>query len=87
MYGNCLVKCLPRTELMTVLRRKKGYLQTAGLICDPQKRGYLEELLIRCGVTRVMTAGHMSHSFCGEAHDGEYPLRKYTRIINIEEDI
>mgnify|MGYP000613963340 CR=1 FL=1 len=31
LYGNVLVKCLPREELLPVLRRQKGRLQTAGL--------------------------------------------------------
>lgn len=84
MYGNCLVKPLPEREIMTSLRRSKGYLQTAGLICESGSRSRLAEALIRCGVNRVMRAGNMSASFCGEAHDGEYPLRRYLRIVNTE---
>lgn len=85
MYGNPLVKRLPRDELLPTLRRAKGTLQTAGLICAPEHRAALCDLLARAGVTRVMRAGHMSVSFCGEAHDGEYPLRRYTRVVNIED--
>lgn len=84
MYGNVLVKRLPRKYLLAVLRRDKGLLQTAGLICEAEKRAELRELLIRAGVNRVMTAGNMSVGFCGEAHDGEYPLRRYLRTINVE---
>lgn len=85
MYGNCLVKRLTADKLLNELRRAKEYLQTAGLICSSEKREALCDILIRGGVNRVMTAGNMSVSFCGEAHDGEYPLRRYTRIVNIEE--
>ncbi len=84
MYGNCLVKRLPKREMMSVLRRRKGYLQTTGLICEDGVRQEMTNLLIRCGISRVMSAGHMSHTFYGEAHDGEYPLRRYTRIVNVE---
>lgn len=84
MYGNCLVKPLPENNLLAVLRKSKGYLQTAGLICSKESRSRLAELLIRSGVNRVMRAGNMSVSFCGEAHDGEYPLRRYMRIVNME---
>lgn len=84
MFGNCLVKRLPREQIIPVLRNKKGYLQTAGLICEPQKRKALTELLARAGLVRIMRAGNMSESYCGEAHDGEYPLRRYTRIVNYE---
>lgn len=84
MFGNCLVKRLPQKDMMRVLRRKKGYLQTAGLICLKIDREKLAEALINCGVNRITTAGNMSAVFSGEAHDGAYPLRQYIRIANIE---
>lgn len=84
MEGNVLVKCLPQEELLPTLRRKRGYLQTAGLICSPEKREALTGLLARVGVTRITRAGTMSASFPGEGHDGEYPLRRYLRMVDIE---
>ena len=84
MEGNVLVKLLPRKDLLPTLRRQKGRLQTAGLICSPEKREALTELLLRAGATRVTRAGSLSRSFPGEAHDGEYPLRRYTRIVDVE---
>ena len=83
LFGNPLVKALPREELLPVLRRQKGRLQTAGLLCPEGDRAALTDLLVRAGVTRVLPAGEMSDSFCGEAHDGEYPLRRYTRMVNL----
>ncbi len=84
MFGSCYVKTLPRKHAISELRKKKGYLQTAGLICSEKEREDLTQLLIKCGVTRITRAGSMSDTFSGEAHDGEYPLRRYTRIVNIE---
>lgn len=84
MYGNCLVKRLPAKDIVGALRTSKGYLQTAGLICAKDRRERLSETLMRAGVNRIMRAGNMSAGFCGEAHDGEYPLRRYMRIVNIE---
>lgn len=84
MFGNCLVKKLPQNKLFSVLRKSKGYLQTAGLICQPEKRNELMNLLARCGVTRIMHAEDMSSTFCAESHDGEYALRRYTRIVNLQ---
>ena len=84
MFGNCYVKRLPKENIISTLRRKKGYLQTAGLICPAGKREELTGLLARAGVVRITGAGNMSEDFCGEAHDGVYPLRRYTRIVNIE---
>lgn len=84
MFGNCLVKPLPKEKLLGELRKKKEYLQTAGLICPSDQRDELIEILARSGVVRIMRAGSMSESFFGEAHDGEYPLRRYVRIVNVE---
>ena len=81
MEGNVLVKLLPQVELLPALRRQKGRLQTAGLLCEPGKRA---QLLARAGVTRVTRAGSMSAAFPGEAHDGEYPLRRYVRVVDVE---
>lgn len=84
MEGNVLVKLLPQRELLPALRRQKGRLQTAGLICSPQRREELTALLARAGVTRVTRAGSLSAAFPGEAHDGEYPLRRYLRVVDVE---
>ena len=40
--------------------------------------------LAQAGLTRITRAGSLSRSFPGEAHDGEYPLRRYTRIVDVE---
>ena len=84
LYGRCLVKRLPRDRMMTVLRRQKGYLQTAGLLCDAEDDAILSERLLRCGVNRVTSLGNMSDNFAGESHDGEYSLRRYVRMANVE---
>ncbi len=84
MERNVLVKLLPQKDLLPTLRRQKGRLQTAGLLCTPEKRDELTELLARAGLTRITRAGTMSAAFPGEAHDGEYPLRRYLRIVDVE---
>jgi len=84
LNGNALVKCLPRKKLLATVRREKGHLQTAGLICAPEDREELTGLLCRAGLTRVTRAGSMSAAFPGENHDGEYSLRRYIRIVDIE---
>lgn len=84
LNGNVLVKCLPRGQLLSTLRREKGHLQTAGLLCRPEERAELTDLLARAGLTRITRVGHMSETFPGEGHDGEYSLRRYIRIVDIE---
>ena len=84
MMCNVLVKRLPRKDIIRTLRNAKGFLQTAGLICDKTDRAKLTDLLLSAGVTRITQAGNMSAYFSGESHDGDYPLSRYTRKINIE---
>lgn len=84
MFGNVYVKPLPRVRITGVLRSKKEYLQTAGLICESGLRSELTGIILKSGVERVTRAGNMSYYFDGEAHDGEYPLLRYTRLVNIE---
>ncbi len=84
MFGNVYVKPLPQKNITSVLRSKKEYLQTAGLICSPSSRQELSSTILKSGVERVTRAGNMSFYFDGEAHDGEFPLLRYTRLVNIE---
>lgn len=84
MFGNCLVKLLPKEKVCSVLRREKGCLQTAGLLCPVEQREELSGLLADCGVVRITSVGNMSETFWGEAHDGEYPLRRYIRAVDEE---
>lgn len=84
MEGNVLVKPLPRSALLPALRRQKGRLQTAGLLCPEEDRAALAGLLARAGVNRITRAGSLSASFPGEGHDGEYPLRRYLRVVDTQ---
>ncbi len=84
MHGNCLVKPLRENDIVKVLRGSKEYLQTAGLICERDRRERLESLLIRAGVCRIMGAGNMSEEIIGGSHDGEFGLRRYMRAVTTE---
>lgn len=84
LHGNVLVKRLPRGEIIPTLRRQRGRLQTAGLLCPEGAREELTALLAQAGVNRITAPGHMSHTFPLEAHDGEYPLRRYVRVVDVE---
>lgn len=84
MEGNVFVKPLPQSALLPALRHQKGRLQTAGLLCPEGARADLADLLARAGVTRITRAGHMSDAFFGASHDGEYPLRRYLRVVDVE---
>lgn len=82
MMCNVLVKRLPYNKIVPVLRRKKGYLQTVGLICNEEEKEALTRIFSRCGATRIVSPKNMSEYFSGEGHDGEYALRRYVRVVN-----
>lgn len=82
-FRNVWVKSLPRKNLVKALKKNKGYLQTCGLLCGNGEKAELAELLINSGVVRI-TDGELSRTFFGEAHDGTYALREYTKIVEID---
>lgn len=83
-FGNAWVKALPRADLLHELRPYKNYLQTAGLVCADSEREELTQLLWRCGIVRVCPGERMSGTYCGAPHDGDYPLRRYTKTVCVE---
>lgn len=84
MFKNCWVKPLPRENIVKALKGMGGYLQTAGLLCQDSERAALTEQLVKAGVTRIVNGSSMSRMASGAAHDGEYPLRRYCKIVEVE---
>lgn len=84
MYRNVWIKALPMEQIHT-LKKHKNYLQTAAVLTtDPEKRQTIAEMLASVGVVRITSPGRMSRMICGEAHDGTYALREYSRIVETE---
>jgi hypothetical protein len=83
-FSNAWVKPLPRTRLLKTLRPYRNYLQTAALLCGAQESRPLADLLLKTGLVRVCSGGRMSATYAGAPHDGEYPLRRYTKIASTE---
>lgn len=83
-FRNCWVKRLPRRELIEKLRPFHHHLQSAALLCAEQERQELTSLLCKSGLTRVADGDKLSDSYCGAAHDGEYPLRRYMKVFSVE---
>lgn len=84
MYRNCWAKPLTRKNLLQTLRPHKNHLMTAALLCSEEERPALSELLFKTGITRLTSGENMSKTYCGAAHDGEYALRRYTKITSLE---
>ncbi|MBQ3379711.1 MAG: acyl-CoA reductase [Clostridia bacterium] len=84
LYRNVWIKRLPLDKLYS-LKKHKNYLQTAAVLTqDKEKRKEISNMLALVGVVRITSAGNMSRTVCGEAHDGVYPLREYSRIVETE---
>lgn len=83
-FCNPWVKPLPHAELIAELRPYKNYLQTAGLLCEPEQRAELTEALLRAGIVHVCPPRAMSTTYCGAPHDGDFPLRRYTKTVYVE---
>lgn len=83
-FTNTWVKALGQTQVLKTLRPYKNYLQTAALICGPQEEAALSDLLLKSGVVRVSSAKRMSATYSGAPHDGEFPLRRYTKVASVE---
>ncbi|MBQ8624888.1 MAG: acyl-CoA reductase [Agathobacter sp.] len=80
LFRNVWVKALPHAKIITNLKKYKNHLQTCGLLCAESQREVLADLLAKAGVVRI-TRADMSRMVSGEAHDGSYPLREYSRIV------
>lgn len=84
LYRNVWIKRLPLNELNT-LKAYKNHLQTASVLTtNPKKRKKICDILALTGVVRITSPGNMSRMVCGEAHDGTYALREYSRIVETE---
>lgn len=83
MNRNIWVKPLKREDLLN-LRPYKGYLQTAALICAPPEYRELSQRLLRTGLVKISDGFDMSNYAFGEAHDGTFTLRAYTKLVSVQ---
>lgn len=83
LFRNVWIKALPHHLLIKTLKKHKNHLQTCGLLCSEDEKPLLADLLARAGIVRI-TGPDMSRTVAGEAHDGEYALQRYSRIVEID---
>jgi hypothetical protein len=57
-------------------------LQTVGLMCNDNRQAITDDL-IKAGLVRITEPALMSKTVIGETHDGDYPLRRYSKIVEI----
>ena len=84
MYRNIWVKPLRRDDIWK-LRPYKNYLQTAALICAEQEHAELSRKLLQTGLVKISDGYEMSNYAFGEAHDGAFTLRYYTKLVSVQD--
>jgi len=83
MYRNIWVKPLKRDAILK-LRSYKNYLQTAALICAKREYAKLAQSLLQAGLVKIADGFEMSNYAFGEAHDGMFTLRCYTKLVSVQ---
>jgi hypothetical protein len=83
MYRNIWVKPLTNENIID-LRPYKNYLQTAALICAEHEHPELSQKLIQAGLVKISDGFEMSNYAFGEAHDGVFALRGYTKLVSVQ---
>lgn len=81
LYRNLWIKRLPKHQIIQVLKPHKNHLQSVGLHVSKAQYDEVARLLAKAGVVRITKLGETSRMIPGEAHDGEYPLRLYSRMV------
>lgn len=81
LYQNIWIKALKEDNIIKVLKPNKNLLQTVSINNELLNKQKIADVLIKAGATRVVPLGENSRMISGESHDGEYPLRRYSRIV------
>ena len=81
LYQNVWIKPLAKDEIISVLKENKNLLQTVSINRKIKDKEEIIDSLLKAGLVRIVNLGDNSRMINGEAHDGEYPLRRYIRIV------
>lgn len=82
-YRNLWIKPLLKKDILKILYPYKSLLQTVFLAGDINETENLSNLFLKSGLTRISIHNDMSDSYLAEPHDGEFSLRRYTKITSI----
>ncbi len=82
MFQNIWIKPLVKEDIVAVLKPNKNLLQTVSINENSKDREEICDLLVASGVNKITKLGDNSKMITGENHDGEYPLRRYIKIVD-----
>lgn len=83
MFRNVWVKTLQKANIVSALHKHKGHLQRVALLCNDSEKDSLVNEFVKSGLVCI-TGPDSSRMFIGEAHDGTYALREYSKIVEID---
>ncbi len=81
MFQNVWIKPLYKDQIIDALKGNKNLLQTASVNKGIKDREEIFDYLFKAGLTRITDLGDNSRMIPGESHDGEYALRRYSKIV------
>ena len=81
LFRNVWVKRLPKNQIVKSIKPHKNHLQTASVLAPKKEYNEYVKLIIQAGVVRIKSPKDMSDVLLGESHDGMYPLRLYSRVV------
>ncbi|WP_209124551.1 acyl-CoA reductase [Alkalihalobacillus sp. BA299] len=71
-------------QIKPYIKEIKGFIQTVGVGCSPQKFSSMINFLGECGVNRISAIGSMPHPQPGWHHDGRFHLADLVRFCDVE---
>ena len=75
------IKGLPKESIVKTIKPHKSYLQTVSVLSPKKEYNAYKDSLIQAGLVRIKRPNEMSDVLLGESHDGQYPLRMYSRVV------
>jgi hypothetical protein len=83
LFRNVWVKRLPLENVISTIKPHKNHLQSVAILAPKNKYQEYQNQLIKSGVVRIKKPVELSDVILGESHDGAYPLRLYSKIVEI----
>jgi hypothetical protein len=83
LFRNVWVKPLPRNRIISTIKPHKNHLQSVAILAPKEKYLAYQNQLIKSGVVRIKKPIELSDVILGESHDGSYPLRLYSKVVEI----
>ncbi len=81
LFRNIWVKALSSKDIVKVIKPHKNHLQSVAILASLPQYNEYKNKLIQAGLVRIKQPIELSEVLLGESHDGQYPLRTYSRIV------